>query len=217
MCLAQVELLFLVFIYMAGLCFTLVAGVYDMDFYYHNGIEDDEVPEGETWYNIALEDTTFKETIRIWRGLTLGRFICVMVGWFMCARILHRNNARSADAIRESENISLTLEAAKKRIAQLTGAKLDKMAREDLVELARTQRNAIEQTEHVLENLPSNISADPFAAAPTTPRKIVTPGLGFGDTISRGSPARVRTQSQLPASISSKAPPPLDTGDTVEL
>jgi hypothetical protein len=220
----KAELLFLVFVYMAGLCFTLVAGVYDMDFYYHNGIDDVDLAPDVNWYDVALLNDDFKESIRIWRGLTIGRFICVLVGWLMCARILHRNAARAADAVRESESITLTLEAAKKRIAQLTGAKLDKMERDELQELARTQRNALEQTEHVLENLPSD-APDAFAMMPATPRGLPSSlgQVGFGgSTTVLGSPSsRARTTSTLPASISSKAPPALQTnfleGDTQEL
>eukprot|EP00518_Triparma_eleuthera_P018590 CAMPEP_0197548062 /NCGR_PEP_ID=MMETSP1320-20131121/2262_1 /TAXON_ID=91990 /ORGANISM="Bolidomonas sp., Strain RCC2347" /LENGTH=564 /DNA_ID=CAMNT_0043107987 /DNA_START=18 /DNA_END=1709 /DNA_ORIENTATION=- len=207
----KAELLFLVLIYVAGLCFTLVAGVYDMDFYYHNGVKDSEVPTDQEWYDVALQDTSFKDSINKWRLLTTFRFISVMVGWLVVCRILHRNSARSAEAIRESENLKHTLELARNRINQLTGAKLDKMAREELRELALTQRSALEQTEHVLETLPKE-PADAFAPM-TTPRGgggfDYTGGLsmGTGGGLSMGSPTRGRTSSTLPASISSKAPP----------
>jgi hypothetical protein len=71
---------------------------------------------------------------------------------------------------------------------------------------------------------------DVFAAQPTTPRGAATPGFfgasstGGPSAALTGSPARARTQSNLPSSISSKAPPALNTlfegaaeGDTVDL
>ena len=120
----KTELFFLVMVYVSGLCFTLIAGVYDMDFCYHNGVLDAEVPTGQEWYNIALEDNSFKDSINKWRALTTARFISVMVGWLVVCRILHRDSARSAEAIRESDNLKHTLELARMRINQLTGAKV---------------------------------------------------------------------------------------------
>ena len=124
------ELLFLVFIYAAGLCSTLITGIYDMDFYYHNGITKSDLPPNTEWFTVALQDEDFERTINIWRGLCVARFCCVIVGWLLVCAILHRNSGRAADAIRESENLNVNLENAKKRIGQLTGGKLDKMTRE---------------------------------------------------------------------------------------
>ena len=114
-----------------------------------------------------IETLPDRVAITTWRALTIGRFVSVMVGWLVVCRILHRNSSRSADAIRESENLKHTLELARKRINQLTGAKLDKMGREDLLELAQTQRSALEQTEHVLDAMPK-AAVDPFAMMQTT-------------------------------------------------
>jgi len=106
----------------------------------------------------------------------------------------------------------LSLDNAKKRIGQLTGGKLDKMTREDLLNLAQIQRNALEQTEHVLENMPRD-PADAFALGTTTSRTGGFGGTWTGGRLNStggglmGSPTRTRTQSALPASISSKAPP----------
>ncbi|GMI18690.1 hypothetical protein TrLO_g2169 [Triparma laevis f. longispina] len=214
------ELFFLVLIYVSGLCFTLIAGVYDMDFYYHNGLKDAELAVDVEWYDEALKDSSFEASITTWRALTIGRFVSVMIGWLVVCRILHRNSSRSADAIRESENLKHTLELARKRINQLTGAKLDKIGREDLLELAQTQRSALEQTEHVLDAMPK-AAVDPFATMQTTIKTgtynplNMTGGLTLDSSmgIGHGSPTRGArgTSSNLPASISSKAPPALNT------
>jgi hypothetical protein len=219
------ELLFLVFIYAAGLCSTLITGVYDMDFYYHDGLAESDLPADTEWFTVALQDEDFAMTITIWRGLCVARFCCVIVGWLLVCAILHRNSGRAADAIRESENLNLTLDNAKKRIGQLTGGKLDKMSREELLELTQTQRNALEQTEHVLENMPRD-PADAFAAASggvtpwgtgTLGGTLASGGLGSTGGGIMGSPTRVRTQSALPASISSKAPPMVKVEEYGEL
>ena len=96
----KAELLLLVLIYVAGLCFTLITGVYDMDFYYHNGIKDSALAADTKWFMVALQDEEFEYTVTIWRALCVGRFCCVIIGWLVVCRILHRSSGRAAEAER---------------------------------------------------------------------------------------------------------------------
>ena len=153
-----------------------------------------------------------------WRLLCVGRFLACVIGWLVVCGIQHRNSGRAAEAVRESYNLSDALESAQRRISQLTGAKLDKMGREELLELVSSQRSGLEQTEHVLDNLPS-LNKDVFA--PTTPKMVsqdpngstFNPMMTGFSGMSGGplTPSRSRAVSMLPASISSKAPPSIVT------
>jgi len=199
----KIELVFLVVCYMAALVFSLIAGVSDIEFYYYT-VED----------RMQFSDAELEEKVSAWKIYNLGRFLSCVIGWFVVCRVQHRNSARAADAVRESYNLSEALETSHRRIAQLTGVKLDKMSREELLELVSMQRNGLEQTEHVLENLP-NQNKDVFA--PETPKTVSQGGASSTFNPMTGlaggpaTPSRSRVQSMLPASISAKAPPSIIT------
>jgi len=185
------------------LFFTLLAGVDDIQFHYMTNIDTSFTEE---------ELRSLDDNVAQWKMWTVARFISCVIGWLVVCQVQHRNSQWAANAVRESHNLSEALQVAHRRIAQLTGAKLDKMGREDLLELVSQQRSGLEQTEHVLENLPRH-NKDVFA--PETPKTVVSPRKGgAGGTMNPmfGTPSRPRLISSLPASISSKAPPPLNLG-----
>jgi hypothetical protein len=232
----KTELLFLVVCYFSALCFTLVSGITDIEYYYHSGVQAEELETGEFWYDVALKDKSFGERIDVWRWLCVGRFISCTVGWLVVCRVLHRESYRSAAASRLSDTLNDQLKDRTRRIQQLTGSRLDSMSKDELLELAQVQRVAVEQTELVLGALPPT-AAEMFGTAgggvtPSTGGGLAGGGglrrspsnkantsfnptitTGAGGMITTPSPfARARTQSTLPDSISAKAPAPIFTG-----